>query len=428
MVAAPSSGAGKTSVTLALLRALSQDGHPVRSVKLGPDYIDPAFHAAATGRPALNLDAWAMDEAMQRAVLAGAGPLVIESAMGLFDGAGLAGTGSAADVAARFDIPILLVMDCARAAQTLPALVEGLVRHRPGLRFHGLVLNNVGSPRHAALLEQAFEGKGLPPIRAMLPRRLGIALPSRHLGLVQAGETALLTQKLNDLAEWLRESCLPDDLTGELEVPAGSLPPMLPRYDRISVARDDAFSFAYPHILEAWAKQGAMIQFFSPLNDAPPPKADFIYLPGGYPELHAGKLAQSMNFMQGLRIAAQDTHIYGECGGFMVLGEVLMDAEGRAHPMAGLLKLTTSFQAPKLSLGYCTLKSAHGPLRGVWRGHEFHYSTQVAADGAPLFTAKDADGHDLAPMGLVNGRVSGSYAHIIAPAAGPAASEGLSSP
>ncbi|MEO1795796.1 MAG: cobyrinate a,c-diamide synthase [Pseudomonadota bacterium] len=419
LIAAPSSGAGKTTVTLALLRALAQDGHAPRSVKLGPDYIDPAFHSAATGCHTLNLDPWAMDADMQAAMLAGNGPLVVESAMGLFDGAGLSGAGSAADVAERFGLPITLVVDCAKAAQTIPALVEGITRHRPGLRFHGLVLNRVGSARHEAILREALKRSDTPPVLAVLRREDGLTLPSRHLGLVQAAEHPDLPQKLDAMAEWLRRAVDPRTLLATSDAPAGASPQIPPPGKRIAIAKDEAFSFIYPHFLTSWVNAGAQIAEFSPLADEAVPEADFVFLPGGYPELHAGRLARARTFIKSLRNASQNITIYGECGGYMTLGETLIDGDGAAHAMAGLLPVTTSFATPKLTLGHRALRAEGGPWPGannlVWRGHEFHFSTAVEERGTPLFTARDADGAALPAMGLRSGNVSGSYAHLIAP-------------
>ncbi len=416
LIAAATSGAGKTTVTLGLLRALVRSGTPVQSVKLGPDYIDPAFHAAATGRPAVNLDPWAMPLSMQKALLTRQGneAIVVESAMGLFDGAGLSGSGCAADVAAAFDLPILLVVDCARAAHTIPALVEGLVNHRSGLRFHGLVLNNVGSPRHEALLRAAFDRSQSPPVLAALARQPNISLPSRHLGLVQALEHPELDPLLDRLAGSLERVCDPAALVPTWSkthvMPAAVSPPG----QRIAIAQDAAFSFVYAHQLNEWRSAGAELSFFSPLENERVPEADFIYLPGGYPELYAGQLANAEKFMQSLRIRAEISDIYGECGGYMVLGEHLIDAKGTSHPMAGLLNVVTSFESRKLHLGYRSLETHHSPLAGVWRGHEFHYSSIVCENGEPLFFANDADGATLPAMGLRSGRVCGSYAHLIA--------------
>ncbi len=182
----------------------------------------------------------------------------------------------------------------------------------------------------------------------------------------------------------------------------------------IAVAQDVAFAFAYPHLLADWRAQGAEIRPFSPLADDPVPEAGFVFLPGGYPELHAGRLAANTRFLSGLRTAAQaGTPIYGECGGYMVLGDGLIDAQGARHEMAGLLRLETSFAHRKLHLGYRTVQASQGPMSGIWAAHEFHYATTVKAEGAPLFTARDAEGTPLPDMGLVQGAVCGSFAHLI---------------
>ncbi|MGR3467978.1 MAG: cobyrinate a,c-diamide synthase [Shimia sp.] len=413
MLAAPSSGSGKTVLTMALLAALRRAGHEVSAVKLGPDYIDPGFHAAATGRLCLNLDPWAMTPADQAARLPRAGTLVVEAAMGLFDGAGLEGRASAAEVAKRFDLPVVLVIDCARAAHSVAALVRGFLAHDPGVRITGVILNRVGSARHDAMLRSALAG--LIPVLGVVPRAPAFAHPSRHLGLVLAEERA-------DLAAWLAEAEQTLEQTLDTEAllqnwtPPRSAPTRIrPPAQRIAVARDAAFAFAYPHLLADWRAARAEVLPFSPLADEAVPEADFVLLPGGYPELHAGRLAASGIFMQSLRNAAETTDIYGECGGYMVLGEALTDAEGVAHPMAGLLSLHTSFATRRLSLGYRAATTAFAPLAGAWRGHEFHHSTEVSAIGPPLFTdVTDADGTVLPDQGLRRGRVAGSYLHLIA--------------
>jgi cobyrinic acid a,c-diamide synthase len=182
------------------------------------------------------------------------------------------------------------------------------------------------------------------------------------------------------------------------------------------VASDQAFAFAYPHLLADWQRGGARIHGFSPLADEPAPEADFIFLPGGYPELHAGRIAGNARFLESLRgAAARGVSIYGECGGYMVLGKTITDSDGVRHEMAGLLDLETSFASRRLHLGYRTVQSATGPFPGIWAAHEFHYATTISAEGPPLFVAQDAEGADIGPMGLVKGSVSGSFAHLIAP-------------
>ncbi|MEM7295548.1 MAG: cobyrinate a,c-diamide synthase [Pseudomonadota bacterium] len=414
LIAAPSSGAGKTTVALALGAALRKLGWSIRSVKLGPDYIDPGFHAAATGQPCYNLDALAMERSLQGAVL-GAGPVVVEAAMGLFDGAGLNGRASAADIASSFDLPIVLVLDCAALSHSVAAIVRGIVSHDPRLRFNGLILNRVGSVRHEAMLRTALADPMYPPILGCLPRRPDLKHPSRHLGLLQAHERADLEDWLARLAEWISRNVDVERVLSPWTPPPSEHLSMRPPAQRIAIAQDAAFSFFYPHQRDGWRKAGAELSFFSPLADEPPPSADLIYLPGGYPELFAGQIGSSYNFISGLKKASQDTPIYGECGGYMVLGDGLIDAEGNRHPMAALLRLETSFERRKLQLGYRRLNAVSGPMSGEWYGHEFHYSTELLSEGAALFKAWDSDGAQLSPMGLRAGNVSGSYAHLIAP-------------
>jgi cobyrinic acid a,c-diamide synthase len=415
ILAAPQSGSGKTTVTLGLLRAMSRAGVPVRGAKSGPDYIDPRFHEAATGLPCPNLDAWAMVPDRLRALAAGPGLLLVEGAMGLFDGAPPDGRGATADLARVLDLPVVLVVDAARMAQSVAPLVAGFAGHDPGVRVAGLILNRVGSARHEAMLRAALSPLGIPVLGAV-PRDAGLAHPSRHLGLVQAGERPDLDAFL-DAAGAVMSARVDLDALRSLAAPLPAGPTPAPRVpppaQRVAVAQDAAFAFAYPHLLGDWRAQGAEIATFSPLADDAVPAADLVLLPGGYPELHAGRLAGAQSFMQSLASAAQDTIIYGECGGYMVLGEALTDAHGTAHPMAGLLPLHSSFADRRLHLGYRTVTARGGPFPGRWAAHEFHYASTLRADGPPLFDALDAEGAPLLPMGLRVGRVAGSFAHLI---------------
>ncbi|MGR3463218.1 cobyrinate a,c-diamide synthase [Limimaricola sp.] len=416
LIAAPASGSGKTTVTLGLLRALSRRGVAVRGAKSGPDYIDPRFHEAACGADCVNLDAWAMGAARLRALAAGSETLVVEGAMGLFDGAPPDGRGASADLARLLGLPVVLVVDASRMAQSVAPLVAGFARFDPTVRICGVILNRVGSARHEAMLRRALDQVGLPVLGA-LPRAAALAHPSRHLGLVQAGERPDLDAFL-DAAAGLVETHLDlDPLMALAETaaprPAHDAPRVAPPAQRIALARDAAFAFAYPHLLADWRAMGAEIRPFSPLADEAVPAADLVLLPGGYPELHAGRLAAANTFMQSLRNAAQSSDIYGECGGYMILGDRLIDAGGTSHPMAGLLRLSTSFAARKLHLGYRCVTATNGPFAGSWAAHEFHYATTLSAEGPPLFEARDAEGTALPPMGLRAGRVCGSFAHLI---------------
>jgi len=418
IIAAPSSGAGKTVVTLGLLRALKRQGVDICSAKSGPDYIDPAFHAAATGKPCINLDAWAMPPEALRAMAhrQASGMLLIEGAMGLFDAAPVAGSamgkGSVADLAEVLDLPVVLVVDVARQAQSVAAVVAGLAGFRKGVRVAGVILNRVGSVKHRRMIERAISDV---PVLGAVPRDGRMARESRHLGLVQAGEDAGLEGFIDGAADVVAAGVDLGALVGlAAGVPeAGPVPRVKPLGQRIAVARDEAFAFAYPHMLEGWRAAGAEISFISPLaNEGPRADADAVFLPGGYPELHAGKLAGAGRFKAEMR--ASKALIYGECGGYMALGEGLVDAKGVRHEMLGLLPVSTSFAARKLHLGYRRLEALAGPFQGhILPAHEFHYASIVESAPANLFAVRDSMGEDLGVIGHRRGRVSGSFAHVI---------------
>lgn len=421
ILAAPSSGAGKTTVTLALLRLLAREGVAVRGAKSGPDYIDPKFHEAACGQPCLNLDAWAMGPERLATLAAGDGLLLIEGAMGLFDGAPPDGRGAVADLARQLRLPVVLVVDAGRMAGSVAPLVAGFAGFDGSVNVAGVILNRVGSDRHEAMLRRALEPLGL-PVLAALRRDGGLTQPSRHLGLVQAGERPDLDAFLDRTADALAGTLDRDALLAlAAPLPDTAQPaPLDPPAQVIAIARDAAFAFAYPHMLNDWRAKGAELRFFSPLADEPVPEAGFVFLPGGYPELHAGRIAAAARFLESLKSAAQVTDIYGECGGYMVLGDGLVDAGGGRHAMAGLLGVETSFETRRLHLGYRTLIPLGGPFHGPLAGHEFHYATTLSETGQPLFRATDAEGTALPDMGLRRGRVAGSFAHVIdrAPARG----------
>lgn len=423
LIAAPSSGAGKTTLTLALIRALRKAGHSVASAKSGPDYIDPRFHEAASGAPCINLDAWAMDRATICSLAARQGSghdlLCVEGAMGLFDGAAN-GQGSAAELAVTLSVPVVLVVDCARQSQSVAALVHGFRTYRADVKIAGLILNRVGSARHEDMLRTALAPLGVPVFGA-LPKSTDLILPERHLGLVQAFEHPDLEAFLEKAAQLCAQNIDLAAIAGAAEVLAGGKPEKVrlpaPLGQRIAIARDAAFAFAYQHLLDFWRNAGANLSFFSPLGDeAPDPGSDAVFLPGGYPELHAATLAAAGNFKAGLREAARSgSLIYGECGGYMVLGQGLVDADGARHEMFGLLPLETSFANRRRQLGYRRLEPLGGLLwNTTLSGHEFHYATIMREGEADrLFRAADAEGNTLPHMGLRAGNVMGSFAHVI---------------
>jgi cobyrinic acid a,c-diamide synthase len=429
VIAAPRTGSGKTTATLGLLAALTRRGLGVAPVKSGPDYIDTAILARAAGCDAINLDAWAMPPARLRQLAAAhsaaADLLLVEGAMGLFDGAA-DNRGSSADLAAALGLPVILVLDADRQSQSIAALAHGFATWRPDVKVAGLIVNRATTTRHEAMLRSALSAVDI-PLLGVVPKRDLLALPDRHLGLVLPDEVARFDEIVTAAAEAM-EDYLDLNLLLALSVPspgasgasrgeAGEGTTRLPPLSQhVAIARDAAFAFLYPHWLRDWHAAGATISFFSPLADeAPSPDANAVFLPGGYPELHGQALATAQNFHAGLHFARdRGALIYGECGGFMVLGQSLTDKSGVTHQMAGLLPHETRIDRPKRVLGYRRLSHASPlPFPRQLTGHEFHYSSARRTHGTPLFAATDALGEVLPPMGLVERNVMGSYAHII---------------
>lgn len=428
MIAAPASGSGKTTVMLGLLRALTEEGVTVQPYKSGPDYIDPAFHRAACGRDSYNLDGWAMPGALLDSLAARAVDAELaltEASMGLFDGVaspGQSGTGAGAEIAQRFGWPVVLVLDVSGQAQSAAATALGFATLVPELRIAGVILNRVASARHERLARAGMAAAGIAVLGA-LPRAPALRLPERHLGLVQAEEHADLEERIAAHAAFVRAHL---DLRALRALAAGAPGDAAPaRIDppaqRIALAQDAAFSFTYPHLLSGWRAAGTTLIPFSPLADEPPAAdADLVWLPGGYPELHAGRIAAAGGFLTGLRAHAETRPVHGECGGYMVLGEALIDADGTHHRMAGLLGLVTSYATRRLHLGYrrATLARRLGSFAPdtTLLGHEFHYSSILAQPDPPLAAVTDADGLTVAETGSVRAHVSGSFFHLIAAA------------
>lgn len=426
LISAPASGTGKTTVMLGLLRALSDQGLRVQPYKSGPDYIDPAFHRAACGRASFNLDTWAMGGGLLGALAhqaQGADICIAEGSMGLYDGVatrGQSGFGSSAETALQMGWPVVLVVDVSGQAQSAAATALGFRAYQPDLTLAGVILNRVASPRHERLARLGMERAGVPVLGA-LPRRGDLVLPERHLGLIQALEHPDLEAAIAGYAEFLRAHVDLDALHKAARGRGGhrgALPLPKPPAGRIALAQDAAFSFTYPHQIEGWRAAGAEILPFSPLADEPPDSsADLVWLPGGYPELHAGQLAAASRFRQGLIRHAQTRPVHGECGGYMALGAALIDKDGTAHEMAGLLGLVTSYETRKFHLGYRhadLLAPIPGQDAGAQLlGHEFHYSTIMAQPDAPLARVRDADGAPVPETGSRRGHVTGTFFHMI---------------
>ncbi|MBY0613701.1 MAG: cobyrinate a,c-diamide synthase [Beijerinckiaceae bacterium] len=448
LIGAPRSGSGKTTLTLGLLRALSRKGVRVQPFKCGPDYIDTAFHAAAAGRPSYNIDSWSMAGATLQHIARAAGDAelsIAEGLMGLFDGVampGVSGDGSSAGLAARFGWPVILVLDVSGQSQSAAAVALGFAKMRAGVTVAGVVLNRVSSPRHERLVRGAMESVDLPVLGA-LPKNNGLSLPERHLGLVQADETAGLDAVLDALADFVERHV---DIDRLMTLAARSPSPVLTSptesgsasgstsdaehrrkssavsghsgIRRIALAKDAAFTFVYPHLLRRWREAGVEIRAFSPLADDEVPDADLCWLPGGYPELHALRLSQARRFMESLHLFAANRPVHGECGGYMVLGRSIETAADGVVPMAGLLGLETSFARRQMHLGYRTARvladTAFAGAGAMLRGHEFHYATIVSAgEDESLFRTVDASGEAVAESGTRRKNVSGSFFHMI---------------
>jgi len=376
LVAGCASGQGKTTVTAALARYHARAGRRVRVFKAGPDFIDPTILAAASGAPVYNLDCWMVGAEQSRSMLAfaanAADLILVEGAMGLYDG-----DPSAADLAIAFGLPVVAVIDASAMAETFGALAKGLKEYRE-IPFAGVIANRVAGAGHAKMLAASLS----PGIRllAALPR-LARTLPERHLGLVQAGELDGLQVLLEDCADAIEASGF-SELPAAVTFASGTAlePPRLLAGKRIAVARDAAFSFLYPANLDCLAAMGAEVTFFSPLSDVSVPQADALYLPGGYPELHAAKLARNGRWLESLRtFAASGRPVLAECGGMMVLFDSLATIDGAVHAMAGLLPGKVTMQARLSAIGLQSLMLPQGELRG----HSFHYS-RLETPLAPL--------------------------------------------
>lgn len=406
LVSAPASGQGKTTVTAALARRARYVGLRVRVFKTGPDFIDPMILEQASGAPVHPLDLWMVGEPECRRLLHAAASecdlILIEGVMGLYDG-----DPSSADVARRFGIPILAVIDGSAMAQTFGALALGLSRYQDGLPFHGVVANRVGSPRHAQMLAQSLQ----PPLHWLgaLPRDARYQLPERHLGLLQSSEIADLDARIDAAADALGEA-VDFSVLAPVSFAASCAAPLPRLLDgrRIAIARDAAHSFVYRANLDTLHALGAKLVFFSPLADTALPSADAIYLPGGYPELHAAQAAANTAMQAALRAHhAAGKPLLAECGGMMSLFETLIDREGRRHAMTGLLPGETAMQSRFQALGLQAIDTADGELRG----HSFHYSrAQTALE--PTLRGRNPNGGTTAEAVYRVGSLTASYMHF----------------
>lgn len=420
LVAAPASGQGKTTVAAALARLHTRAGRRVRAFKAGPDFLDPFWLQLATGFPAHNLDLWMTGESDAQARLFDAAQsadlIIVEGVMGLFDG-----TPSAADLAQRFGLHVVAVIDASAMAGTFGALALGLQHYRPGLPWAGVLANRVAGERHAGMLEASLVGgrgpETLSPWLGAVMREAAMVLPERHLGLTAAAELPDAMARLDAAADALARTPL-GQMDGaalarwavRFECPGDApvTPPLL-EGKTVAVARDAAFSFVYAANLETLQALGAQLVFFSPLANQRLPRCDAVWLPGGYPELHAATLSGSFATRDDLLAHVEaGKPVWAECGGMMVLFEALVGADGESHAMWGLLPGQAVMQSRLAALGPQQLALGAGTLRG----HTFHYSRCETALHAELSTESTRGGAVAAGEALYQrGHLRASYFH-----------------
>ena len=411
LIAAPASGQGKTTVTAALARLHTRQGRRVTVFKCGPDFLDPQIHAFASGRPCQNLDFGMCGEADARWRLARAAAdsdlILIEGVMGLFDG-----TPSAADIAERFGIPVMALIDAGKMAQTFGAIAHGLASYRPGLPFAGVLGNRVGSERHSEMLKDSLpQGMGW---FGALPKN-GDSLPERHLGLLQAAEIDDLASRLDKLADALAASATVD-LPPAVDFPDSPPPATLPELagKRIAIAHDAAYGFIYPANLETLQALGAELCFFSPIAGEPLPDCDAVWLPGGYPELHAQTLSANASLWQALQAHVNaGKALLAECGGMMSLFEEVVDKAGISHRFGGLLPGRSVMQQRLAALGTQFIELPEGRIAG----HTFHYS-KSETPLAPLVRASKQNGQEGEAV-YRRQRLTASYVHLYFPSNPP---------
>jgi cobyrinic acid a,c-diamide synthase len=417
VVAGTHSGVGKTSVTLGLIGALRRRGLTVQPFKVGPDFIDPLHHQHASGRPPRNLDGWMLDPEtnLQRfaRATADADVAVIEGVMGLFDGSdGKSDRGSTAEMAKLLGLPVILVIDASAMARSAAALIHGYSSFDPDLGVAGVILNNIGGETHAGMIRDAVAGAV--PILGALPRVKDLVVPERHLGLHLPHEAR--SEYVEELATLIEAHIDLDALLSSSAIerlPAPQAAPTIPPRARLAVARDEAFCFYYSDNLELLEQAGAELVPFSPIDEPLPDKIDGIYLGGGYPELHADKLADNKTTRDAIHeFASAGGPIYAECGGLMYLAQTL-EINAKSHPLCGVLPFSTTMPAP-LAIGYVEVTTTQGPFGPgqTARGHLFHHSA-IAGDPATdrCYTIKNSRGEETQEGYLVN-NVLASYAHL----------------
>jgi cobyrinic acid a,c-diamide synthase len=426
-IAGTSSGDGKTTVTLALLRALVKRKLTVQPFKCGPDYIDPTFHNIAAHRHSRNLDCWMMGRGQVKKSFVGsiadADCAVIEGVMGMFDSAAPGSLeGSTAEVASLLDVPVILTVNCRGMAGSIAAIVKGYAEFCDKVKVIGVIANMVGSEKHAEILRRALELANLPPLLGYLPRNEKWALPERHLGLVPFIESEKSDEWFEELGAAAEKYFEIDKILALCASTKSAAPHKVPRRPeaRLAIARDEAFHFYYQDNLEILEENGFELVEFSPIRDLQlPDNINGIYLGGGFPEVFAAKLEENSRMRQAVKdFARSGGAVYAECGGFMYLTEKLTDNSGRSMSMCGVIPAHT-FMGNRLgSFGYREAKTCKetfwGPPGTVFRGHEFHWSdTEFTSETEPLWLTKGAQQEDKwTPCGYHSGNICASYIHL----------------
>lgn len=437
IVAGVASGVGKTTITTGLMAAFATRGLSVQGYKVGPDYIDPTYHRAATGRPSYNLDTWLSSQAMVRqrfdAGMRDADIALIEGVMGLFDGRkGTLDSASTAEIARLLNAPVLLVIDVSHMGQSAAALVSGFQNLDPRVQVAGVILNKVAGPDHEATLRYAIAQWTGVPLFGAIRRDSLLTLPARHLGLVPVPEAMVEVQALGSIIAHtvdidgivrLARSAGPLPLAAtEMAVRDTLPPPSLETIQaippvRVGVALDTVFSFYYPETLEEFANLGVEVVPFSPLNDhSPPDDIDLLYFGGGFPELFAGQLAENHTMLAGVRSAVQrGVPVYAECGGYMYLGKYCIDATSRSHTMLGVLPYTFRMGTVRAQLGYREIITVRETIIGSagmrLRGHEFHWS-QLVNPLSREHAAYELEGQENTWEGYADATILASYIHV----------------
>lgn len=459
IIAGTGSGAGKTTVTLGLMKALARSGMSVQGFKCGPDYIDPTYHTAVTGRASRNLDAWMTSPEYVREAFAKASAghdiSIIEGVMGLYDGKDpLSNTGSTAEIALVTQTPVILVVDVRSMARSAAAIVLGFQQLEPELNIAGVIVNRCGSAGHYSIVKKAIEQMCGIPVVGWLKREEDMSIPKRHLGLVPAIERGELEPLFERAADALQEGTdldaiiaiakaapaieeliinrkdvsrqnpdpiwtdanlksSEDSTVGQPDKQEASARPI------IAVARDAAFNFYYPDNLELLEAAGARLKYFSPLaGEGIPSEADGIYLGGGFPEEFAALIADNVSFLEGLREAVRsEMPLFAECGGYMVLAETLTNREGLTFNMAGIIPAQVQMQAKRAALGYREARAVEDSFllkKGeVIRGHEFHYSTMTYQEEGDIPYAYETKGlRGMKQEGYARGNVVAGYTHV----------------